>query len=93
MGHPRSGVASTQQQVPHRAFSPVRNDKGFCGLAVRWGRAGENYHGRWIPVASWSLDAALKRRSSTVVRRFVTVYPVVCGDVEERPFQGRVRAG
>ena len=29
MGHPRSVVVLTEQQVPHRAFSPIRNDKSF----------------------------------------------------------------
>jgi len=49
-----------------------------------------------------ALDAALKRRSSTVARAFVflsirsglrrSIHEIAaCGDVEERPFQGRVR--
>ncbi|MCU1304217.1 MAG: hypothetical protein JWQ87_4501 [Candidatus Sulfotelmatobacter sp.] len=29
MGHPRVVMVSGVQQVPHRAFSPIRNDKGF----------------------------------------------------------------
>jgi hypothetical protein len=39
MGHPWVVVSSGEQQVPHRAFSPIRNDKGLLGLAAGLKRA------------------------------------------------------
>ena len=33
-GAPQRVAASAEKQVPHRAFSPIRNDKGFEERAV-----------------------------------------------------------
>jgi hypothetical protein len=52
-----SGSGKVKQQVPHRAFGPVRNDKGF-GVGLRSAEA------LLHPTA---LYAALERRSFTVV--------------------------
>jgi DNA polymerase IIIc chi subunit len=64
MGHPVLWLYDEGQQVPHRAWRPVRNDN-VAGVGA--GSTGA----KALFIIS-GLDAALKRRSSTVLAVVVT---------------------
>jgi hypothetical protein len=63
-----------KQQVPHRAFSPIRDDKSLRRIAARLKSClPENPDPQGLKPGFFLgvLDAALKRRSSTVFLAFV----------------------
>jgi hypothetical protein len=59
----RGGVG--RQQVPHRAFSPVRNDKILNGLAARL----KSWPSRSWRISNPERDGAVESRSSQSARR------------------------
>jgi len=75
---PRGGVVAAGQQIPHRAFCPVRNDKGLFALAeLRALAAYNNYMRQPIrvdnsrPVSVYDTARILgvsKKRTEAIIR-------------------------